>query len=364
MENLYRLFVQNEESDIFADSNDSIFDLVGHKEPDQTKSLGFVLAKSDAAMAAFLKIIVNKTKLDVDKKALSKLISEIKKKTGDRIVDCELKQRKGENKSYRADIIIRFPDRKLAIFVEAKSASSSIGPKGAIIQVENYKKTFAKFEGYKKILATLTSYSTYTQSGDVKNITWSELIESFLQIDANDKSDKYAWLAKEYVNYLLKINRIMFYDIEVLSIPAGGTINAVIEAGVYECPSDRPPYKSRGEHKPLFIAFRGEGGVVDTLYKVSDLISTPISGSDYAIVKESIRKDLVERIEKYKELVNYDVENGDKDSSKWVFFLDKEGSIPLPNNIKYKRNNSFVETQRPLKDYFGEPNKEGYVIFS
>lgn len=156
----------------------------------------------------------------------------------------------------------------------------------------------------------------------------------------------------------------MFYDIEVLSIPAGGTINAVIEAGVYECPSDRPPYKSRGEHKPLFIAFRGEGGVVDTLYKVSDLISTPISGSDYAIVKESIRKDLVERIEKYKELVNYDVENGDKDSSKWVFFLDKEGSIPLPNNIKYKRNNSFVETQRPLKDYFGEPNKEGYVIFS
>ena len=225
MENLFRLYTQNEESGFFSDSSDSIFDLVGHKEPDQTKSLGYVLSKSDAAMAAFLKIIVKKTKLDINKKTLSKLISEIKKKTGGRIVDCELTQQKEDRKSDRADIVIRFPGDKTAVFVEAKSASTSIGSRGASLQVENYKKSFAKFDGYKNIvLATLTSYSTYTRDSDVKNITWSELIESFRQIDANDKSDKYAWLAKEYVNYLLKINRIMFYDIEVLSIPAGGTI--------------------------------------------------------------------------------------------------------------------------------------------
>lgn len=348
MENLFRLYTQNEESSFFSDSSDSIFDLVGHKEPDQTKSLGYVLSKSNTAMKSFLKL------LGINKKGI-----------GERIVDCELTQQKEERKSDRADIVIRFPNDKLAVFVEAKSASTSIGSRGASFQVENYKKSFVKFDGYNIVLATLTSYSTYTQSRDVRNITWSEIIDAFRQIDANDKNDKYAWLAKEYVDYLLKINRIMFYDIEVLSIPAGGTIDGVTKAGVYECPSDRAPYKSRGEHKPLFIAFRESGGgMVKKLYKVADLISTPISGSDYEIAKEGIRKDLVEKIEKYKEVVNYDAENDDKYSPKWVFFLDEENSIVLPNRVIYKRNNSFVETQRPLKDYFGTPNKDGFVVFS
>ena len=346
MENLYRLYTQNEKGDTFSDSYDSIFDLVGHNEPDQTKSLGYVLSKSDVAMKSFLKLLGIK-----------------KKDVGGRIVDCELRQQKGDKKSARADIVIRFHNDKLAIFVEAKSASTSIGSTGATHQVENYKKTFARFDGYNSILTTLTSYSTYTHSGNVKNITWSEIIEAFRKIDANDKNDKYAWIAKEYVNYLLKINRVMYYDIEVLSIPAGGTIKGVTEAGVYECLSDRAPYKSRGEHKPLFIAFReSRGGMVKKLYKVADLISTPITGPEYEMAKEGIRKDLVEKIEKYKEAVNYDAENGD-DRPKWVFFLDEENSIKLPHPVIYKRNNSFVETQRPLKDYFAEPNSEGFVVF-
>lgn len=348
MDNLYRLYTRNEEGCTITDSYDGIFDLVGHKEPDQTKSLGYVLSKSDAAMKSFLKL------LGINKKG-----------AGERIVDCELTQQKEDRKSDRADIVIRFPKDKLAIFVEAKSASTSIGSRGASFQVENYKKSFVKFDGYNIVLATLTSYSTYTQSRDVRNITWSEIIDAFRQINANDKNDKYAWLAKEYVDYLLKINRIMFYDIEVLSIPAGGTIDGVTKAGVYECPSDRAPYKSRGEHKPLFIAFRESGGgMVKKLYKVADLISTPISGSDYEIAKEGIRKELVEKIEKYKEVVRYDDENDDKYSPKWVFFLDEANSIDLPYPVIYKRNNSFVETQRPLKDYFGTPNKDGFVVFS
>lgn len=345
MEKQYRLYTHNEEGDTFADSFDSIFDLVGHKEPDQTKSLGYVLAKSDAAMKSFLKLMGIK-----------------KKDVSERVVDCELTQRKEDKKSERADIVIRFPNDKLAIFIEAKSASSSSGSKGASFQVENYKKTFVKFNGYTVILTTLTSYSSYTQSHDVKNITWSELTEAFRNLDANDKSDKYAWLAKEYVKYLLKINRIMFYDIEVLSIPAGRSINGVKEAGVYECPSDKAPYKSRGEHKPLFIAFREEGGRVDKLYKVTELISTAICGSDYEIAKESIRKDLVERIEKYKEVENYEATIGDN-QCKWVFFLDE--GITLPHPVKYKRNNSFVETKRPLKDYFNnKPEEDGFVYLS
>ena len=151
-----------------------------------------------------------------------------------------------------------------------------------------------------------------------------------------------------------------YYDIEVLSIPAGGTIDEVTKLGIYECPSEIAPYKSRGEHKPLFIAFRREKGRVETLYKLSELISTPLAGAGYESAKEQLDKNLVDRIDGYKKLVNY---NGNDDTTKWVFFLDLDRSIPLPNPVEYKRNNSFVETSRPLKDYFAKPNADGIVVF-
>lgn len=341
MDNLYRLFTKNKEGEIINDSLDSIFDLIGHKEPDQTKALGYVLAKSNAAMKSFLKILGIKIK-----------------NVSPRIVDCELTQPKGSKESDRADIVVRFPNEKQAIFVEAKSASSSIGSTGASVQVEGYLKRFTNFDGYNTKLVTLTSYSSVSQTRDVKNITWSNIIDAFLKLDESE------WIVKDFVNYLLKINRVMFYDIEVLSIPARGTIDGVTKAGVYECPSEDAPYKSRGEHKPLFIAFRGEKGMVERLYKVAEIISTPIAGSKYAIAKESLDPEIVKKIEKYKEIVKYDTENGD-DRSKWVFILDEEKSITLPHPVIYKRNNSFVETQRPLRDYFDIEKKDGkFIVFS
>ena len=341
MDNLYRLFTKNKEGEIINDSLDSIFDLIGHKEPDQTKALGYVLAKSNASMKSFLKILGIKIK-----------------NVSPRIVDCELTQPKGSKESDRADIVVRFPDEKQAIIVEAKSASSSIGSTGASVQVEGYLKRFTNFDEYNTKLVTLTSYSSVSQTRGVKNITWSNIIDAFLKLDENE------WIVRDYVNYLLKINRVMFYDIEVLSIPARGTIDGVTKAGVYECPSEDAPYKSRGEHKPLFIAFRGEKGLVEKLYKVAEIISTPIAGSDYAIAKESLDPEIVKKIEKYKEIVKYDTENGD-DRSKWVFILDEEKSITLPHPVIYKRNNSFVETQRPLRDYFDTKKMEGdYIVFS
>lgn len=341
MDNLYRLYTQNKEGEIINDSFDSIFDLIGQKEPDQTKALGYVLAKSNAAMKSFLKIVGLKIK-----------------NVSPRIVDCELTQPKGLKESDRADIVVRFPDDKQAIFVEAKSASLSIGSTGASIQVEGYLNRFTNFDGYNSKLVTLTSYSSVSQTGDVKNITWSNIIDAFLKLEENE------WIVRDYVNYLLKINRVMFYDIEVLSIPAGGTIDGVTKAGVYECPSDVAPYKSRGEHKPLFMAFRGEKGKVEKLYKVEEVISTPIAGPVYAIAKEKLRHEFVEKIEKYKEIVKYDTENGDE-RFKWVFFLDEKNSIDLPLPVIYKKNNSFVETQRPLRDYFDKEKKDGdFIVFS
>ena len=163
MDNLYRLFTKNKEGEIINDSLDSIFDLIGHKEPDQTKALGYVLAKSNASMKSFLKILGIKIK-----------------NVSPRIVDCELTQPKGSKESDRADIVVRFPNEKQAIFVEAKSASSSIGSTGASVQVEGYLKRFTNFDGYNTKLVTLTSYSSVSQTRGVKNITWSNIIDAFL----------------------------------------------------------------------------------------------------------------------------------------------------------------------------------------
>ena len=290
MDNLYRLFTKNKEGEIINDSLDSIFDLIGHKEPDQTKALGYVLAKSNVAMKSFLKILGIKIK-----------------NVSPRIVDCELTQPKGSKESDRADIVVRFPNEKQAIFVEAKSASSSIGSTGASVQVEGYLKRFTNFDGYNTKLVTLTSYSSVSQTRDVKNITWSNIIDAFLKLDESE------WIVKDFVNYLLKIR---------------------------------------------------EKGMVERLYKVAEIISTPIAGSKYAIAKESLDPEIVKKIEKYKEIVKYDTENGD-DRSKWVFILDEEKSITLPHPVIYKRNNSFVETQRPLRDYFDIEKKDGkFIVFS
>ena len=197
----------------------------------------------------------------------------------------------------------------------------------------------------------------------IVSMQWSDIIDIFDTIVRKYKDNDIS-LEKDFLNYLLKINGLMnYYDIEVLSIPAGDTVLAVEETSIYECPSEKAPYRSRGEHKPLFMAFRGEKGLVKKLYKVESLIATPISGPDYEMFKETHSKELVDRIEKYKEIVKYEETNGDT-QSKWVFFLDDEKSIVLDPPVKYKRNNSFVETKRPLKDYFDKKlEKDGFIYF-
>ena len=154
---------------------------------------------------------------------------------------------------------------------------------------------------------------------------------------------------------------LLEYDIEVLSIPAGITIDSVKETGIYECPAEIAHYKSRGEHTPLFIAFRGKCGSVEKLYKLDQLLKMPIAGRAYESLKETLDPLIVERIEKYKNFNNFP---DSIEELKYIFVLDEEKSIELPHEIKYKGNNAFVETKRPLKDYFAKPkNKEGVVWF-
>ena len=314
MENIFRLYANSKSEISYRHSFDSIFDLIGHQEPDQTKALGFVLSKSDAAMRCFLYHCLKKTKREVDD-----LLQ------GWRIVDCELIQQKDNNKSDRADIVIRFPVNRYAVIIEAKSATASIGSLGATEQVEGYSKRFENFDNYFKVLVTLTNYTSFSANKSIINIKWSDIIDAFENVKKEE------WLIKDFVNYLLKIQKIMhYYDVEVLSIPAKGTIEAVKRSDIslYECPTKGRPYKSRGEKKPLYMAFRGKGGRVESLYI-----------SEYC---------------------------PDLSGEKWVFLINQEESIKLQHPIMYERNNVYDDT-RPLKDYFAKPEKwkgeEGVVVF-
>lgn len=347
---LYRCYKSDPTSPSDEMYSSSLFDLIGKKEPDQTKSLGYVLAHSRPVMYLLMEKIIGT-------KRAKKLMD------CNCIVVCEFPL---EN-NRRADIVIRYPEQNEVIIIEAKSLKAKTEADNAINQAIGYAK---KMNFGKCTIVSLTNNKMYgignpkDDAYDIVPLQWSDIVDIFDSVIRKNRDNEIT-LEKDFLNYILKIKGLMkYYDIEVLSIPAGGTINGVEKAGIYECPSEEAPYKSRGEHKPLFIAFRGEKGIVKKLYKVADLISAPMAGPGYAIAKEKIAPHLIERIEKYKEVVKYDTENGDK-RSKWIFFLNEEESITLPHPVIYKKNNFFVETKRPLRDYFDERRMVGeYIVFS
>lgn len=309
-------------------SNCSLFDLIGHKEPDQTKSLGYVLAESSLAMKLFLQLLV-------DKKLVNKLTSQ------KWVVDCELTQPIQNKNSLRADIFIRYYDGykpTKAIVVEAKSVSQSISNVNAINQVSSYKRRFLPLQAYNDqdiILVTLTTtVDLLRKNQQVKPITWQEIRTAFTKPEVLKASSKESSLIIDFINYINRLQNAMnYYDKEILSIPAGNTIETVQQCYIYECPI-RGKYKSRGEKHPLYVAFRHgrQHGRITYLYKIQDIIKLDLDDTSAIDAIDSMGKypDFKKRIEYYKaKETTYTKE------LKWVFILDKANSIELPNPVEY-----------------------------
>lgn len=347
----YRCYADDSTKPTVDVVGNSLFDLIGQSEREQTKSFGYILARSEFAMRSFLELVYKK----IPKSERGNEVHNLMKESC--CVDCELMLQSDKGSNDRADIIIRFPDSQYAIIVEAKSMKIKASSKAAVFQGQSYAN---KLKITHKTVVALTNNQ---ESGNC--VLWSEIIDMFDEIIQNNKNKNIS-LEKDFLNYLLKIKGLMnYYDIEVLSISADRSINGVEKAGIYECPSEKRGYKTRGEHKPLFIAFRGEHGSVKKLYKVEKLLNIPIVGCYYEALKESVKgtdeEKIFDRIETFKKEVPYNITDPEP---RWVFVLDENRSIVLPHEIRYKRNNSFVETQRPLRDYFAEPDKDGIVLFS
>lgn len=302
--------------------NCSFFDLIGHKEPDQTKSLGYLLAKSKTAMEAFLSLIC-------DKKAVKQSVKQLCSYKW--IVDCE--ELNDEKK--RADIIVRFYDEytpKQAFLIEAKSASiySNTKSKSARNQIDRYKGLLKEF-GKKTLLITLTNVINAGEDyKGIKQITWSRVIDTFYKRKSIDV------LISDFINYFNSIQGTMnFFDKEVMSIPYGQSEAAVKDSNLYECPvAEKGPYATRANSKPLYITFRegdNQQGKMTKLFKVQDIIVLNFYDDETidAIDESNKYANFKERIEKYKSKLRKPIDNEDK----FVFILDEEMSFDLPKPV-------------------------------
>ena len=130
-------------------------------------------------------------------------------------------------------------------------------------------------------------------------------------------------MAYNYVNYLMKIQGNMnYYEDDILSIPAERTLPAILESGIYECPTTGRRYAH--QRKTLYIAFKAIGGVMNTLYKLKDIIEgVDLNDSSQINVLENMDgfAGISQRILEYKNCRGY---NPNDHTPKRLFILDME----------------------------------------
>lgn len=328
--------------------NCCLFDLIGDKEPDQTKGLGLLLAESSIAMKGFLEL-VGETEI----KGL------LKKRW---VVDCELRQSLSSNKSLRADIVIRFYDgfNPYKVYViEAKSVNAKIDLNSVASQIVNYKKEFdvlRSFQEKQVVLVTLTNTSSLNQN--IRTVTWQDIRNKYSQLIESCKNKGYEIkIIKDYIHYINKIQGAMnFYDIEILSIPAGRSIDYINKYNFYECPINYP----YGKKHPLYVAFRkgSSHGRIEYLYKIKNIYSLCLNDDDairsLGLMENNgikLYPNIVDNINAYKKEFN------SSDDEKWLFLLDAEESIKLPYPVEYRDSIRGLTGSvfLTLKEVFKEP---------
>lgn len=316
---------------LYGELNCNIFSLIGYKEPDQTKSLGYVFSQSLSAIKALLGLIHWRLTESM---------------CGHIIIDCELPEKDEDNKGYRADIVLRFYDKLYnpikAVCIEAKSKGKKIDNVGASSQVDEYCSKFVSLKPFKENIAlvTLTDVTSVVMGTEhIIPISWGDLITALEKVCEKGKEP----IVQEYINYLLKINGNMKqYDKEILSIPAGDTIEKVKSNYLYECPATEK-YKARIESHPLYITFREKRnkGRMTTLYKIKDIVKIYLTADgvkkdmqEYIRFKYPEEKDLIERIKNI--CSRQEGEDLYKEEDKALFILDRKESIELPYPVQYK----------------------------
>jgi hypothetical protein len=304
--------------------NCTLFDLIdGDLEVKQTMALGYLFSKSKLAISLFLKLL-NVQNLKYDKY----------------IVDCEA-QGKQASQNGRIDILIRFYNNYqpiYAIIIEAKSVRASTKSYVAANQVVNYLgfHQLANFKPNEIVLVTITRDASIKHaSNGVISISWSHLISELH--DAVIKKKNQDQLIDEFLSFIINIKGNMnYYQEEILSIPAGETINAVMASGIYE----RPTHYST-QKKSLFLAFRasgkGKNGIMEKLYKLEDKFELDLNDQSAITVIDRSFPGFAQSINSYKINASYPTNDH---QIKQVYLLDKNRPIILSIPVRPVENNT------------------------
>jgi hypothetical protein len=309
--------------------NASIFDLIsGNNEPKQTKGLACIFSKYKEFLTDFLNIEKVKSEIQLKVKDFS-----IKK-----IDSIEVSAEKFSITGDRADIVIKLMGKNnvlFAIIIEAKSIKTKVNQRDLSNQIKNKyleDNSFVDLLNVQKIGIVLTKYCQIIP--EIICITWDEIIDL---LDNFCKRNKYTdnTLIYQYFSFLTKIGGSMkFYEEEVVSIPAGGTMKLIEKHKVYTCPIS---HRNADLKKSLYMTFRDKnGGEMSTLYKLVDtIIFNPDDSNEIDRLRESnINPDIIGQIEEYLKEKDW---QDNEDCKFFIFSLD--GNIELPKKPRPPRNN-------------------------
>lgn len=258
--------------------------------------------------------------------------------------------------------------------MEAKSAKGYISNINAATQITNYLNVFKllrQFQGNDITLVTLTTVVNYNSKlPKIKSITWQEIRNVFDECHDKKTISNEIRLIRDYSDYINKIEGTMnYYDEEVLIIPAGSTIEYVRnpKCALYECPLSGA-YKTRGEHHPLYVAFRERrhNGRITDLYKILDILSFDLDDTETIDALATLEFNGKLKYPNIKSRIEYYIQHNKEYSNgiKWVFIIDIENSIHLPFDVEYEGSIKGMAgiTYRKLNEIIRKPEKGETVV--
>jgi hypothetical protein len=294
-----------------SDLQSSVFDLIsGEKETKQTKGLAYVFSLYPDFLLKFLDI--NNIKREIEKTIGREYnINDIDK--------IEVSAEKITKSKKRADIVLKINFRQndsIALIIEAKSTKAgNINNIGEQINFYMQNGEIEDLKNTPRIGLILTKYKHNVSN--VINIEWSFMINFILDFCKNNPDHK---ILKEFSDFIINIDsEMIFFEKEVLSIPAGRSFPKVEKHDVYDCPNNNNySYK-----KPLYVTFRKTESVMEYLHKIEDIIILNPSDKNEmdAFNNSTISDDVKKRILSYINEPDYNINEG---IEKRFYILSKE----------------------------------------
>lgn len=254
----------------------TVFDLLsGSKEVSQTKGLAFILSEYPEAVISLLKVP------EIRRLAPQQLTTKMSAK---KIVFISVSAERYTVAGDRADIVVQIHTQsgdKLALIIEAKNINVTTSATDLENQIQRYLAPGAipELRGYHKIGVALTMQSYPLQAA--ASVQWStvvtvlsklldDMVEGKKKQKKTDSQSCRQRLLSSYIQFIIRAGRqVQYFQEEVLSVPAGGTLHLIRAHGIHATPATQQ-YNYR---RALFITFRAaNGGAMDELYRIEDVV--------------------------------------------------------------------------------------------